>query len=246
MQFPWIPSFLKPQLAVPANRETNNKHISVGRGNQAGFLSIQHGLCQAFQHTSESDCLLLCPPPLHFCPLYLLFFSISLASAQSIRHHFYLPHYMCLPASYLPNCYLLHMHTHTPPHAPLHSVGLWFWGSYDTIQILAAYSRKMCFALKYFPLKSRFSLPYSFDPHGTGGRRVVSTVLCFSWRACQTPTALSHCSVMAGAQIPLWSAIILCILYFPKSPENIPKGTQERPNDGTCKNIPKIVACLNV
>lgn len=50
-------------------------------------------------------------------------------------------------------------------------MGLRFWGSYDTIQILlAAYSGKMCFAQSHFPQKSRFFLPSSFDPHGTGER----------------------------------------------------------------------------
>lgn len=51
----------------------------------------------------------------------------------------------------------------------------------------------MCFAQSHFPQKSRFFLPSSFDPHGTGEGGgwgwgwLVSTVLCFSWRARQTP-----------------------------------------------------------
>lgn len=160
--------------------------------------------------------LSLCCPPSFF-----LFFStsrfvsahISLAAAQSIWHHFYLPHYMCLPAPYLP------MHTTALSHTHIHTVGLWFRGSYDTIQILlAAYSGEMCFAQSHFPQKSRFSPALRLWSTWHGG--LVSTVLCFSWRARRTPkvslTALCHC----------WGGLTTMWRCHPQYPKNLPRDSR--------------------
>lgn len=76
--------------------------------------------------------------------------------------------------------------THTRTHT--HHAPVVFPGNYDTIQILlAAYAGKCVLRKTVLPQKSRFSPSGSFDPHGT--RRLVSTVLCFSWRGQWTPIA---------------------------------------------------------
>lgn len=86
---------------------------------------------------------------------------------------------------------------HTHALSQTHAVGLRFGGSYDTIQIhLAAYSGEVCFALSYFPQKSRFSLPSSFDPHGTGGLCQQSCVL--AWGPSRPWRCHSLLSVIAG------------------------------------------------
>ena len=107
---------------------------------------------------------------------------------------------MCLPAPYLPIHTTAHTHTHT------HTEGLRFRGSYDTIQILlAAYSREMCFAQSRFPQKSRFSLPRSFDPHGTGGLCQQSCVSAGG--PSRPPRCHSLLSVTARAAQPQCGAV---------------------------------------
>lgn len=88
------------------------------------------------------------------------------------------------------NCSLPIKHTHT------HTTGLRFWGSYDTIQILlAAYSGEIVFCAEPFPSEVQIFLAKQLWSTWHGG--LVSTVLCFSWRAQQTPIvsliALCHC-----------------------------------------------------
>lgn len=119
------------------------------------------------------------PPPTQLSTLHCVTAHISFAAAQSIRNHFYLAHYTCLPAPYLP------ILSHT------HAAGLRFQGSYDTIQIhLAAYSREICFALSYFPQKSRFPCLAALIHMASGP---VSTAVCFSSRARQSLIGLCHC-----------------------------------------------------
>lgn len=119
--------------------------------------------------------------------------NISLAAAQSFWHHFYLAHYMCLPAPYLTIYTCTHSCTHTRTHT--RTMGLWFWGSYDTIQILlAAYSGK-CVLCKAISLRSPdFPCQAALIHMARGG--FVSTVLCFSWRARWTPIASLTLSLM--------------------------------------------------
>lgn len=102
----------------------------------------------------------------------------------------------------------------------IRAVGLWFWGSYDTIQILlAAYSREMCFVRNYFPPKSRFSLPCSFDPHGTGG---LCQQFCVSAGGPGGPPRChSLLSVIAEAAQPLWGAVTHSSLNSPIKTANI-------------------------
>lgn len=114
---------------------------------------------------------------------------------------------MCLPAPYLP------IRTTALPLSFTHirAAGLWFSGSYDTIQILlAAYSREMCFVRSYFPTKSRFSLCCSFDPHGT---RDLCQQSCVS--AGGTADRQDVIQLIPGTALPLRGAVTHHILNPP-------------------------------
>lgn len=116
---------------------------------------------------------------------------------------------MCLPAPYLP------IRTTALPLSFTHirAAGLWFSGSYDTIQILlAAYSREMCFVRSSFPTKSRFSLRCSFDPHGTRGLCQQSCVSAGGTADCQDVIEL-----ISGTALPLRGAVTHHILNPPPS-----------------------------
>lgn len=114
---------------------------------------------------------------------------------------------MCLPAPYLP------IRTTALPLSFTHirAAGLWFSGSYDTIQILlAAYSREMCFVQSSFPTKSRFSLRCSFDPHGTRGLCQQSCV-----SAGGTADRQDVIELISGTALPLRGAVTHHILNRP-------------------------------
>lgn len=117
---------------------------------------------------------------------------------------------MCLPAPYLP------IRTTALPLSFTHirAAGLWFSGSYDTIQILlAAYSREMCFVRSSFPTKSRFSLRCSFDPHGTRGLCQQSCV-----SAGGTADRQDVIELISGTALPLRGAVTHHILNLPPLP----------------------------
>ncbi len=158
------------------------------------FFSLLHVVCQLTSHLQLHKAfvttfisLITCVCQLHICP-----FTQSLSLSLSLTR--------------------THIHTHTHTHT--HTVGLRFWGSYDTIQILlAAYSREMCFAQSHSPQKSRFSLPSSFDPHGTGGLCQQS---CVSAEGPGGPQGVTHCSLSLLGQLNHYVAL------SPAVPSKIP------------------------
>lgn len=138
---------------------------------------------------------------------------ISLAAAQSIRQPFYLPHYMCLPALYLPKVLFL-SHTHTLCGAV---VLRQLWHNPDSWCLWQG----NVFCAELFPSKVQIFLALQLWSTRHGG--LVSTVLCFSWRACRTPMV---------------SLIALCLCrgslttmrcYYPLHPASLPP-PHETPN----------------
>lgn len=91
----------------------------------------------------------------------------------------------------------------------------------------------MCFAQSHFPQKSRFFLPSSFDPHGTGGDGVEGGLACvnslvFQLEGPADPHSVTHCSLSTlDQQTTMWR----CQLPWPKN-----NSAREQPSlDNICK-----------
>jgi len=118
---------------------------------------------------------------------------------------------MCLPAPYLPNCSLFHTR--------IRSVGLWFWGRYDTIQILAAYTSE-CALRRTISLQSPdFPCPAALIHMA---QEACVNSLVFQLEGLLDPQGVTHCSLSTQGQFNHYEVLLSTASYTPKRTHGYP------------------------